>query len=186
MRRKDREMDREFGLGVIDKARYGVLTTIGPEGLPYAFPISIARVGDALYIHCAQEGRKIENLRHNDWVTLVFVGDTRVPDPLLPGEYEALKASNQLAQLVANKFTTEFESAIVTGRAHFVTDHEEKVAGLRALCEKLTPLHMAYFEDAVTSGLTRTAVIRIEIESLTAKRKKYDVNGVEMKWGRRE
>lgn len=186
MRRKDREMDHEFGLGVIDKARYAVMTTLGPEGLPYSFPISIARRGNCLYVHSALEGRKIENLRHNDWVTLVFVGDTRVPEPLKPGEYEALKASNQLAQLVANKFTTEFESAIATGRAHFVTDPQEQMEGLRVLCEKLTPLHMAYFEDAVTSGLTRTAVIRVEIESLTAKRKKYDANGVEMKWGRRE
>jgi hypothetical protein len=45
---------------------------------------------------------------------------------------------------------------------------------------------MPYFEAAAESGMSRTVVIRIDIETLTAKRKKYDADGVEMKWGRME
>lgn len=45
---------------------------------------------------------------------------------------------------------------------------------------------MKYFDDAVKASIDRTMVIGIEIEEITAKRKKYDVNGDEMKWGRME
>lgn len=186
MRRKDREMDRNFGLYVIDKARFGVMTTIGEDGIPYSVPVSPAREGDSVYLHSAPEGRKIDNLKFNDAVTMVFVGDTHIPEPIQPEEFEALKAANQVGSLVANKFTTEFESAIITGTAVFVTSHEEKLKGLRAISEKFTPHNMPYFEAAAESGMARTVVIRVDIETLTAKRKKYDADGVEMKWGRME
>jgi len=179
-------MDRSFGLYVIDKARFAVLTTIGENMIPYSVPVSPARVGDSLYLHSAPEGRKIDNLEFNPAVTMVFVGDTRVPDPIQPEEFEALKAEDQVATLMSNKFTTEFESAILTGNAVFVTSHEEKLRGLRAITEKYTPLNLPYFEAAAESGLARVVVIRIDIETLTAKRKKFDANGVEMKWGRME
>lgn len=35
MRRKDREMSREFGLKVIDRAPFGVLGLVDKEGKPY-------------------------------------------------------------------------------------------------------------------------------------------------------
>lgn len=186
MRRKDREMDRKFGLYVMDKARFAVLTTIGEDGLAYSVPVSHARVGDSIYLHSAPEGRKIDNLKYNPAVTMVFVGDTHIPEPIKPEEYDALVASGQVASLVANKFTTEFESAIITGTASFVTDNEEKLKGLRAICQKLTPENMPYFEAAAKSGMSRLVVLRIDLELVTAKRKKYDADGVEMKWGRME
>lgn len=45
MRRKDREMSREFGLEVIDRAAYGVLSVVDSDGAPYALPLSIVRDG---------------------------------------------------------------------------------------------------------------------------------------------
>ena len=54
MRRKDREMDRDFGLMVIDKARFATLAMVTEDGKPYAIPVSPARVGDVLYIHSAR------------------------------------------------------------------------------------------------------------------------------------
>lgn len=186
MRRKDREMDRDFGLYVIDQARFAVLTTTDKEGRAYAIPVSPARLGDSIYLHSAPEGHKIENLKFNPAVTMVFVGDTHIPEPIKPEEYDALVASGQVASLVANKFTTEYESAILTGTASFVTDNEEKMKGLRVISEKYTPENMPYFEAAAMSGMSRLVVLRIDIETITAKRKKYDANGVEMKWGRME
>lgn len=186
MRRKDREMDRDFGLYVMDKARFAVLTTIGEDGLAYSVPVSPARIGDSIYLHSAPEGRKIDNLKYNPVVTMVFVGDMHIPDPIQPEEFEALVASNQVASLVANKFTTEFESAIITGTAAFMTEVEDKLKGLRAIAEKYTPENMPYFEAAAMSGMSRVVVLRIDFDTVTAKRKKYDEHGVEMKWGRME
>ncbi len=186
MRRKDREMNRDFGLMVIDKARYATLAMVTEETKPYAIPVSPARVGDAVYIHSAREGAKLDYLRSNPEVTMVFVGDVRVPDPITPGEYQEYKAENKIGMFASTKFTTEYESAILRGRVTFVEHEEETMKGLRAISEKFTPLNMDYFEEAARSGIHRVQVLRIDILELTAKRKKFDSAGEEMKWGRTE
>ena len=98
MRRRDREMPKEFALEIIDKCGYAVLSMIDQDA-PYAVPISVARDGDTVYFHCAKEGRKTDILRSYPRVCLVFVGDVRP---------------------AFDKFTTEYESAIVTGNAREV------------------------------------------------------------------
>ena len=46
---------------------------------------------------------------------------------------------------------------------------------------------MDAFDDAVSRSLARTAVVRIRLTSApTGKRKQYDKNGDEMKYGRME
>lgn len=163
MRRKDREMSKDFALEVADKCEYAVLSMTDVHNAPYCVPISIVRVRQTVYFHCAKEGEKIDCLRANPQVCLACVGDThRMP----------------------NIFTTEFESAILRGTASEVTDAQEKITALKYLCERHTPTNMANFDSEVASSLDRTAVWKIEIESITGKRKKYDENGKEMKFGR--
>ena len=55
MRRKDREMSREFALEVSDKCEWAVLSMTDREGMPYAVPITIVRDGDVIYFHTAEE-----------------------------------------------------------------------------------------------------------------------------------
>lgn len=78
MRRRDREMPKEFALEIIDKCGYAVLSMIDQDA-PYAVPISVARDGDTVYFHCAKEGRKTDILRSYPRVCLVFVGDVDLP-----------------------------------------------------------------------------------------------------------
>ena len=163
MRRKDREMPREFGLSVLDKCEYAVLGMVDEEGLPYCVPITIVRDGETLYFHTAKAGKKVDCLRRQPSVCLTCVGDTHRPP---------------------DNFTTEYESALVTGVAAEVTSQEEKLHALRMLCQRHTPTNMAAFEQEAARSLDRTAVWRIPIGALTAKRKKYDSAGQEMKYGR--
>ena len=73
------------------------------------------------------------------------------------------------------------------GKAELVETDEEKIAGLRAICERFLPRHMDAFEDAIRRSLARTAVVRITLTAPpTGKRKQYDKQGEEMKWGRME
>ena len=84
-------------------------------------------------------------------------------------------------------FTLQYRSAIAFGRAVLVTDVEEKVAALRAISERFLPQHMDAFDEAIHRSLHRTAVIRITLTaSPTGKRKQYDKQGEEMKYGRME
>ena len=67
-----------------------------------------------------------------------------------------------------------------------VTEETEKLAALRTICEKYCPENMDAFEASAARSLPRTAVWRIEIVSITGKRKKYDAEGKEMTFGRME
>ncbi len=184
MRRKDREMDREFGIEIIDKAEYGVVSMIDGEK-PYGLPLSIVRIGDVLYFHSAKEGRKVDALGNNPVVSIVFVGEKTIPENYSIEELEEMNNDPLKAiQFISSVFTTEFESVIVTGRVDTVEEEVEKIQVMRAVCEKYTPDKMKYFDTAIRAGLSRTNVYRVPIEDLSSKRKKYDDAGIEMKWAR--
>lgn len=183
MRRKDREMDQEFARLVIDKSRFGVLSINDDEGpSPYSIPLSIIRNEDRLYFHSARDGKKVELFAQNHGVRVVFVGDVHVPELYTVQELDAMvKDPEKTVQLIKSVFTTEYESAIVEGRISEVTDEGEKALALRLICEKYTPDKMAYFEHALKAGAKYTRIYQIQIASMTAKRKKYDRTGIEMK-----
>lgn len=150
MRRKDRELSPELALSIADRCGYAVLSLVSKDSLPYAVPVSPARMGGYMYFHCANEGTKTDIMRENPDVCLVCVGN------------------NQPAE---DKFTTYFESAIIKGKASEVTDKEEKIAALRVICEKYTPSNMSDFDNAIERSLDRTAVWKISIDEITGKAK---------------
>lgn len=143
-------MPADFAYTVIDKCPYAVLTMIDTQGKPYAVPLSIARADAVIYFHSAMQGEKTDILRQNPEVCLVGVDNVNP----LPKE-----------------FSTEYESAIIRGRAAEVTDKEEKILALRLICERYIPENMAEFEQMVAKSLERTAIWRIDVEDITGKRK---------------
>ncbi len=156
MRRKDREKDYDFGLHVIDKSQYAVLAMINADDkTPYCIPVSAVRIDKSIYFHCATEGQKIDNLMANPNVCISFVSDVNP---------------------ISEKYTTEYESAIVKGTAENVTDESEKIAALKAICLKYAADNMDNFQNAINRLLSRTAVWKIEIKELTSKRNKNDKN----------
>lgn len=52
---------------------------------------------------------------------------------------------------------------------------------MKLICEKYTSSKMAYFNRAIEASLGRTQVYAVEIEEVTAKRKKYDSKDKEIK-----
>jgi hypothetical protein len=168
MRRKDREMGKEFALSVIDRSEFGTLATVNEDGTPYCIPLSVARMDDRLYFHAAKEGQKLENVQRNPSVCLSFACGIHVPS------------------VEIDTFTTEYESAIVFGKATVVEDDEERLLGLRLISERFSPGSMPFFDDAAKRGLPATAIVRVDIEGISGKRLKYDKEGKEMKWGRTE
>ncbi len=182
MRRKDREMNREFALDVIDQSHYGVLACVTPEGKPYAIPLSIAREGNRLFFHSAASGAKVDYLPDGQEVSLSFVSHVQVPELFTADELAALKNDPNAASKLGSKvFTTEFESACAQGTIRELTEREDKLEGLRVICQKFTPDKMAYFETAAIGALHITKVYEIEILSLTGKRKRFDTQGNELK-----
>jgi nitroimidazol reductase NimA-like FMN-containing flavoprotein (pyridoxamine 5'-phosphate oxidase superfamily) len=148
IRRGDRALSEEQAREILARAEHGVLATVGADGWPYAVPVNHVLAGDVLYIHCATEGHKLENVAHEERVSFCAVASARV----LPA-----------------KLSTLYESAVVSGRAAVVTDPTEKLRGLELLavrfCGALTP----EAEKAIAASGTQTAVVRIRIERIAGK-----------------
>lgn len=151
MRRKERREDENFAFEVLDKAEFAVLSMIDEDGLPYCLPISVVRIGEKLYFHSAENGRKAEAM-------------SKEPNVCITAAVDVVSAED--------KFTTYFKSAVVRGKAVRVTDDEEKITALKAICERFTPSNMPDFSNAIKMSLPRTAVWRIDIENATGKQKK--------------
>lgn len=171
MRKASREMDAVFALEVLDKAPYVTVSMTRPDGTPYGLPLSLARTDEkTFYFHCALEGEKLDCIAHNPTVFLSAV--TRCAPTIGPKD---------------GSFTLQYKSATAIGRAEIVTAREEKIVGLEAISRRFLPQHMDAFEDAVNRSLERTAVVKIILtEPPVGKRKQYDKQGEEMKWGRME
>ena len=171
MRKKSREMYAYWALEVMDKAPYITVGMTDGDGMPYSVPLSLARTDEkTFYFHCATEVKKLDILRENPRVCLTAV--SKCKPTVGPKD---------------SSFTLEFKSAIAFGKAEIVADDNEKREALRAICQRFLPNHMDAFDAAVARSMSRTAVVRITLtEPPVGKRKQYDANGDEMKYGRME
>lgn len=185
MRRKDREMSLDFSVKLIDNSTYGVLSLIDSVGYPYGIPLSIVRDGYNLYFHSAKQGKKVDSMQDGNPVSVAFIGRVEVPELYSESQLsDFLEEEHSGKTLISKVFTTEFESTIVLGVIREVTNEKERINAMRLICEKYTPSKMPLFDLAINAGMSRTAIYRIEMASITGKRKKFDSEGEEMKWGR--
>ena len=150
MRRKDREKSKEFALAVADSCAYSVMATVNPDGTPYCIPLSLARDGEWLYFHSAQDGHKIDNLKAKNRVCISCVGNLQPA----PGE-----------------FSIRFESAVINGTAWELSDREDKIRALSLISKRYTPANMEAFDKAVEKDLDNTGVWKIHIDEISGKGK---------------
>ena len=159
-------MDSEWALEVMHKAPYITVSFTDATGRPYGLPLSLASAdGVNWYFHCALEGKKLDAIKIHPEVCLSAV--TRCTPTVGPKDAT---------------FTLQYKSAIAFGKATIVEDDVEKTKGLRLICERFLPDHMAAFDSSINRSLHRTSVVRITLtEPPVGKRKQYDENGDEMK-----
>jgi len=171
MRKKSREMDADFAIEVFRKAPYITMSMISDNNMPYCIPLSMVVVSnDTFYFHCAKDGQKLDCIKQNNNVCLSAV--TKCKPTIGPKD---------------NSFTLEYKSAVAYGQATIVTDPEERIETMRAICERFLPNHMAAFDNAVAQSMAHTEIVKITlIAPPKGKRKQYDNNGEEMKYGRKE
>ncbi|MDD4534378.1 MAG: pyridoxamine 5'-phosphate oxidase family protein [Prevotella sp.] len=171
MRKLSREMDSAWALEVMRKAPYITVSFTRPDGTAYGVPFSLAATDDLTwYFHCAQEGDKLDAIACHPEVCLSAV--TKCAPIVGPKD---------------NSFTLQYKSAIAFGQAAIVTDRNEQIKAMRAICERFLPEHMGAFEASIERSLHRVTVVRVKLnEPPTGKRKQYDKEGNEMKYGRME
>jgi nitroimidazol reductase NimA-like FMN-containing flavoprotein (pyridoxamine 5'-phosphate oxidase superfamily) len=122
-------------------------------------PLNFGYEDGTLYFHSAPAGRKIDFIAANDRVCFEFDLD-----------HELVTADAPC------RWTMKFRSVVGTGRAAIVEDGKERMRGLKAIMRHYARLAGGGdfadddFERAV---LAKTAVIRVDIESLTGKQSGY-------------
>lgn len=147
MRRKRQELSEDETLELLDRTTSGVLSLVDGDG-PYGVPLSHARVGRTIYLHCAPEGRKLDALH----------GCPR-------GSFCAV-AQDQVAP---ERFTTFFRSAMAWGPVRVVDDEAEGLAGLRALAQKFAPGDEAGAEAEIEGARGRVLVLALDMEGVSGK-----------------
>lgn len=148
MRRQDRAISREDAIEILHVEEYGILSTVGEDGLPYSVPLSYVMDADAIYFHCANTGHKLDNIQHQPQVAFLVVGPTT---PVFNGSMTSL-----------------YESVMVQGTAARVEDDTEKRRIMKILCQKYFPNHMDQFEHAMRA-LPVTDVWRISMDQVSGK-----------------
>lgn len=149
IRRKDRIWNSEEADDLLTNAEYGVLS-FPDENSGYGIPISYAREGGMLYFHCAPDGRKLNALKNCANVSFVVVGKTRVR----PSE-----------------FTTSYQSVMAQGKIKRIFDESEKRKALRMLVKKYSKGYEEIGEKYIDASIGRTAILRLDIECVSAKAK---------------
>ncbi|MCR1899917.1 pyridoxamine 5'-phosphate oxidase family protein [Irregularibacter muris] len=150
MRRKDRKLGNAETLEILKNGEYGILSTISENGYPYAVPLSYIYMNDSIYFDCSLEGQKLDNIKHDDKVSFCVIGKTHV----LP-----------------DKFTTNYESAMIVGRASEVLD-EEKNKVLLELLHKYSPNDIEKGKEYIKKSDRATKIIKINIEHISGKARK--------------
>ena len=151
VRRQDRLLDEEQAAALLRRAEWGILSMCDAGGAPYGIPVNYVWDEDsALYIHCAPEGRKLRCLDQEPKVSFCIVGNVN----LLP-----------------SKFTTEYESIVLTGVAVRHLDEQERRHALELLLDKLSPDDKQVGMKYAEGSFHRVEIIRLDITSWSGKRK---------------
>lgn len=155
MRRADREVkDFQVVLGIIDKADVIRIGLIDGK-LPYIVPLNFGYENFAgqliFYMHCANEGRKIDILNQNPNVCFELDVD------------HLLKEAPQ-----ACGWSMFFKSVMGYGTVEIITEKEDKIKGLSILMDHYNPEGKSKPYD-FSQFIDRTTILKLTVESLTCK-----------------
>ena len=149
VRRRDRLMEENRAVELLQNSEYGILSMIDDKGLPYGIPLNYVWDGDSsIYIHCAPDGHKLDGLAKFPNVSFCIVGNVN----LLP-----------------SKFTTEYESVILKGVAHINLTTEERMTALLKLVDKLSSDFKELGAKYSQKSFHRVNIIRIDFTEFSGK-----------------
>lgn len=149
MRRKNREITDRTEIDAILGAAQVMRIALVHGDTPFLVPVFYCYDGQALYFHSAQAGEKIEILKRNNKVCFEIGIEHGVVEDEMACDFEA-----------------RHKTVIGLGQAVFVADKAEKVAALDGIVAQFTDQHFEYPQE----NLDKTAVIRIDIESIKGKK----------------
>lgn len=150
VRDTEKQITRDEAMSMLKAGEYGVLSTVDNNGQPYGVPLNYLILDETLYMHCALEGHKLDNISQNPQVCFTVVG---------------------YSEIVPSLFTAKYESVVVFGKAR-LADEPEKVRMLTELVKKYSPQFQDKGMKVIDAFKDKCAVISIKIEDVTGMKKR--------------
>lgn len=147
MRRKEKQLPEGEIRHILDSADYGVLSTVGEDGMPYGVPLNYVYKENKIYFHCAADGHKLDNIKKNPKVSFCITGDV---------------------EILPDKFTTKYKNVILFGTAR-EADPESKLDILKWIIEKYSSGYIESGMKYIEKGAKHASVFEISIEHMSGK-----------------
>ncbi|WP_077800952.1 pyridoxamine 5'-phosphate oxidase family protein [Streptomyces sp. JHA26] len=153
--------DKELVHAILDE---GYVCHLGfvRDGAPVVLPTLYGRVGERLYVHGSTGSRPLR-----------MAGQT---DPGLPVCLTVTHVDALVLARSAFHHSINYRSVVVHGTAYDVTDPEEKRTALDALVDHVVPGRSHDSRPANKKELAATAVIRLDLDEVSAKLRTGGVN----------
>ncbi|MFI2373961.1 pyridoxamine 5'-phosphate oxidase family protein [Streptomyces sp. NPDC018964] len=153
--------DKELVHAILDE---GYVCHLGfvRDGAPVVLPTLYGRVGERLYVHGSTGSRPLR-----------AAGQA---DPGLPVCLTVTHVDGLVLARSAFHHSINYRSVVVHGTARDVTDPEEKRRALDALVDHVVPGRAADSRPANRKELAATAVIRLDLDEVSAKLRTGGVN----------
>ncbi|AOR35572.1 hypothetical protein BFF78_34890 [Streptomyces fodineus] len=153
--------DKELVHAILDE---GYVCHLGfvRDGAPVVLPTLYGRVGERLYVHGSTGSRPLR-----------MSGET---DPGLPVCLTVTHVDGLVLARSAFHHSINYRSVVVHGIARQVTDPEERRMALDALVNHVVPGRAADSRPANKKELAATAVIRLDLDEVSAKLRTGDAN----------
>jgi nitroimidazol reductase NimA-like FMN-containing flavoprotein (pyridoxamine 5'-phosphate oxidase superfamily) len=149
MRRKDLEItDTKETEAIIESGKVCRIA-LSHNDRPYVVPMNHGYKDNALYFHSAKVGKKIDLITRNNNVCFEITTDHGIMNTGIPCNWE-----NRYACVIGYR------------KAFLVDDPEDKIRALTILVGHYAP---GTIYDLSEENLSRTAVIRIDMEEMTGK-----------------
>lgn len=139
--------ERQELYDVLDAGRICHLGLVA-DGSPRVLPTGYGRIDDTLYLHGSTGARSLD-------ATEVCVTITHLDGIVLARS--------------AFHHSLNYRSAVIYGRPHTVTGHDEKLAGLRAVTENLAPGRWDLVRQPTRKELAATRLLAIPLDEASVK-----------------
>ncbi len=148
MRRSRQQLPMKEAEDILNRGTAGVLSLADQDGRPYGVPLSYLYAEGKLIFHCASAGRKLDCIAHDPRASFCVIGADDV---------------------VAQRYTTYYQSVIAQGRMELVADREEKIRLAMLLAEKYRPGFPEDARKSVLESLDHLTICILIPEEITGK-----------------
>jgi|YNPMSStandDraft_1061717.scaffolds.fasta_scaffold05783_6 hypothetical protein len=144
---------KEEMLEIIKKCKYCHVGFVD-DNKPYVLGFNFGYEDNTIYLHGAKEGRKIDIIKKNNNVCVMF--DT---------DHEFFYRHEH----VACSYRMRYKSVMAIGKAYIVEDEQEKIKALNAIMKQYTDINFEYSKPS----LANVGIICIKVEKMTGRKFEY-------------